>query len=65
MEHLNTTKDAARRLGVSVWTVARTARDHNAFTAKFPTATGGYLFSEDDLRRMGEILNRPVREVAA
>jgi hypothetical protein len=65
MEHLNTTKDAARRLGVSVWTVARTAKDHNAYTAKFPTTTGGYLFSEDDLRRMGEILNRPVSEVAA
>lgn len=65
MQELHPTKVAAKRLGVSVWTVVRAAKEHGVFTSKFPTSTGGYLFTDADIAKLGELLNRPVNERAA
>ena len=60
MQDLAPTKAVAERLGVSVWTVTRTAGKHNCYTSKFPTQTGGYLFSEEDIATLATLIGREV-----
>lgn len=58
MTKLHRTTAVAKRLGVSVWTITRTAKAHEVYTDKFPTTTGGYLFSDADVAKLASILNR-------
>lgn len=58
---LHPTRTVAARLGVSVWTVTRTAKEHELYTLKVPGATGAYLFDDDAVARLADHLNRPVR----
>lgn len=60
MQDLAPTKAVAERLGVSVWTVTRTAGKYGCYTSKFPTQTGGYLFSEDDIALLAILIGKQV-----
>lgn len=60
MQHLAPTRAVAERLHVSVWTVTRLAQKHECYTSKFPTKTGGYLFSDDDVVRLAALISREV-----
>lgn len=61
MPTLHPTRVAAERLGVSVWTVTRFAKeDPSCYTAKVPGQTGAYLFTDDDIARLAISLGREV-----
>lgn len=60
MQDLTPTRAVAEQLGVSVWTVTRTAKEHGCYSSKFPTATGGYLFSADDIATIATLIGREV-----
>ena len=60
MQDLAPTRAVAERLGVSVWTVTRLAKAHGCYSSKFPTSTGGYLFSDTDVDKLANLITRPV-----
>jgi hypothetical protein len=60
MQDLTPTRAVAERLHVSVWTVTRLAQTHRCYTSKFPTQTGGYLFSDADIDKLAALINREV-----
>lgn len=60
MPKLRPTREVADALGVSVWTITRTAKRHEVYTQKLGPNTGGYLFDDDDVARLASLLNREV-----